>query len=1443
MSTTIEQLELEIQSNSTSAVGGIDALSESLRRLKAATAPVSKGGVGLGALSNSLKKFSQSVSGLTGLTLAREQVQGLVDALKPLESVQKSGFNSLASGLDKLVKIAPQIDTVTESLKKTDLDSFADQCNRVATAITPLATQMEKVAAGFSAFPAKIQRLLKGNTNLAASNTVLGKSYVNLAAKISAAYIGLKSITSVIAGWITASNSYIENLNLFNVSMGQYAEEARNYAEQVGEVMGINPGEWMRNQGVFMTITEGFGVASDRAYTMSKNLTQLTYDLASFFNISTSDAFQKLESGISGELEPLRRLGYDLSVARLQQEAYNLGIEKSVTAMTQAEKAELRYYAIMTQVTNAQGDMARTLEAPANQLRILQAQVEQATRALGNLFLPILKAILPYAIALAKAIRMVAEIIAGFFGVSIPEFDMGTDAIGGVASGAGEAADGLGDASKKAKELKNALLGIDELNVISPPEDSSGGAGGAGGIGGGGGLGFELPTYDFIADAVNEQVDKIMAKIQPFLDWVRENIDEILAGVLAIGAAFLAWRIAKGVQDFLRWLSTMKGFNITGSIAFKIAGLGLFLDAWNTMKEAIQDIMANGPNFTNVTKLISGFAEALGAAFLLFGNIKMAGAMLVISGLTGIVSAISDMVNNGVNWDNALFLVKNLGLFLSGLGMLTGNTKLAGIGLIISGATLIVDNLKGFLEAIRTGDWSNVNMVEVAAGALMLVGGFILTLKKLDALKDSANAGQAAKQALETVTDTTSKIDTTVSTGLSPKLTSLAKNLGLGLVVIAEVTAAALLIVGAIALLGMELEQVGIAWEPVIANGETVAIAIGLGAAILGAVGLAAYALGTGGATIALNIGIGTAILLELGVAAGLFIVEIWAIGKGLDEIGQAWQPVLDNGEAIATAIGIGTGLLVGIGVVTAALGVATVASAGLLPLAIGLGTALLVELAAAFILFVESLVAVADELNYRLDPPLMALNEKLPGLSSNMSDFVDFMTEFAGQVVRYTEVSAIAGLSATIDTIIGWFTQDPIEKLASDVENISEQTSNLNDKLAIAVPELQTAADLLQEYKDLLTQIENLCDSNVELSTGMFVNMKEVGQSLVTGFVDGIQSKSGDFKNAARDLVEGFKTQLTSSAETCRSTMTAWASNVKNWFTQSSYGAINRTTFQNYAKDVVSGFASGITSSYNSSKSSVTTWASNVKNWFTQSSYGAINRTTFQNYAKDVVSGFASGITSSYNSSKSSVTTWASNVKQWFSDIASRSAFYEIARDVVNGFNSGINDLYYTSRRYMREWANDAIAAFKSELDSNSPSKVFERIGGDTVLGYNNGITTLGKTTKGVVDSWANSFTSVSPVMRFAVDTSALKYYTSDSFAKSVSADVTSNRNLSVTGFEECMKEFYKEYVEPTLSQMADDMRRQADKNEQTIVQIGNRTVTDAVTTQRKANGYVFVK
>lgn len=1446
MSTTIEQLELEIQSSATSAVSGIDALASSLGRLKSAV----KGGVGLTAVAKQLTTLNTALNGVSGANAdnLNKLAQGLqtlssignlklsssvatqitnignavksltgtdfsvlrdlASALTSLTRVGKVNLNSFISQLQRLPQVLQALNSVSigglsskirklvsaftplthmgknnltsfitqlkklpeavAALQSVNIGALASQIQQLADAFAPLATQMQSIANGFSALPTRLQRLIQQTNNLSAANSKASMSYANLAAKIGIAVVTMKRIASVIAGWITKSNEYVESLNLFTVSLGEYAAEAQKYAENVAEVVGIDPAEWLRNQGIFMTLATGFGVVNDRAYTMSKNLTQLGYDLSSFFNISYEDAFQKLQSGISGELEPLRRLGYDLSVARLQQEALNLGITKSVNAMTQAEKAELRYYAIMTQVTTAQGDMARTLEAPANQLRILQAQVNQAARALGNIFIPILNAVLPYAIALAKAIRLVADAIARLFGFALPEIDY--SGLSTAAGGAGDLADNLGDAGKKAKEVKNALLGIDELNIISPQDDSSSGS--DSGIGGGGGLGFELPTYNFIGDAVNEKVDEIMAKIKPFFDWVRENIDEILAGVVAIGAAFLAWKIAKGVQDFLRWLSTMKGFNTVGSIGFKIAGIGLFLDAWNTMKEAIQDIMANGANFTNVTKLLSGFAEALGAAFLLFGNIKMAGAMLVISGLTGIVSAISDMTNNGVNWENAMSLTKNLGLFLSGIGLASQNYKLGGIGLIISGVSLILENLKALINGFTTGDFSNVEWIEVAAGALMLVGGLIIAFKKIkDTVDGSADLG-GAKTAIDTVKTTTEGVSGSVGQ-LSTKLTSLVKNLALGIVIVAEVAAAALLITGAIILLGMELEQVGIAWQPVIDNGGTVAAAMGIGVGILAAIGVVTALLGSVGTPLIVNIALGTAILAELGIATGLFIAEIWAIGKGLDEIGKAWKPVLDNGDTIAKGIGLGTGLLVGIGVVTAALGAATVASTGSLPLAIGLGTALLVELTAALILFIESLVAVADELGDKLSPALNDLNDKLPDLTTDMSDFVDFMCDFAGEVVRYSGASTIAGLSATIDTITGWFTQDPIEKMSNDVENVSTQASDLNDKLNVAIPELETAVDLLNEYVDFIDKLGAVAGSGgtVNLSEGLKANLNNVGQNIVTGFNDGVKSK---------------------------------------------YSLV-QTTMTNWGKDALK--------------------------WFNDSSYGGVNKEKFSTYANDIVNGFKDKISSSYSNSKSSITTWATNIKKYFTDIVSYSTFYDIAKDVIKGFNNGINDYYNTTLPYMRKWAREAEAAFKSELDSNSPSKVFERIGNDTVIGYNMGIASLGKTTKGVVSSWADSFTSVSPVMSFAVDTSALKYYSSDSFAKDISADVTSNRSYSITGFKEGMEEFYREYIEPTMAQMAEDMRRQADKKEQTIVQIGNRTVSDAVTTQQRANGYVFAK
>ena len=1353
----------------------------SLGRLADALTPLSTiGKSNLNSFISQLQRLPQAVQGLNGVSMSElnGKLTELVSALSPLSNMGKNNLTSFITQLNKIPKLM-------ENLKNVDMRTLYNQIQSLTRVFTPLATQMEKISAGFAAFPARIQKLITSTNNLSKSNDKASTSYVNLAAKISVAIVAMKRIGAAVANMIYDATEWEGITQRFGRAFGSEAEEAYSWIKRLNSELSINTQQFMQYSSIFGTMLKGFGVVEKDAAKMAMGYTELVYDIwAGYNDIYTSfeDAAVAVRSAIAGEVEPIRKAGFTIVDSQLKVTAANYGIAYSSQSASEELKSYLRYLTLVGQA-DAQGligTYAREMTTAEGLMRTLRQQLISLGQAFGSVFLPILAKVLPYVQAFISLLTDAIVAVATLFGVTIQPVTFSSGLSAG-ASAAEDLSDSIGDAGKKAKELKNALLGIDELNIISPPEDTSGsGAGGIGGAGGGGLLDVDKLWDESIFDSVNQQVAEL-----------KEKLKELIPIVTAIGACFAAWKVAKGLIKALEWLSTMKGFNISGSVGFKITGLALFLDAWNTMKEAIQDIMKNGANFTNVTKLLSGFAEGVGAAFLLLGQVKYGGVALIVSGIAGVVSDISDMVKTGVNWENATSLTKNLGLFLSGVGLVFSNFKLTGIGLTISGVSLILQNLKALLTGFTTGDFDNVNWIEVASGALMLVGGLVLAFKKIEAVKDTLNATKAV-EALTTVSDTTSTLSTTVSTKLSPNLTSLAKNLGLGIVIVAEVAAAALLITGAIILLGEGLAQVGESWQPVIDNGGTVAAAMGIGVGILAAIGVVTALLGSVGTPLIVNIALGTAILAELGVATGLFLVEIWAIGKGLDEIGQAWQPVLDNGETIATAIGLGTALLVGIGVVTAALGVATVASAGLLPLAIGLGTALLVELAAAFIVFTESLVAVANDLGDNLAPALDRLNDKLPSLSTNMSEFVDFMTEFAGQVVRYTEVSAIAGLSATIDTIIGWFTQDPIDKLADDVEDIYEQTTTLNEKLRVAVPELQTAITLLKQYKGFLTEMETLCNTNVELSTGMFVNMKEVGQKLVTGFVDGIKSKSSDFSNAAKTLVDGFKNSLNTNAATCKSSFISWASNLKNWFTSASFGAINRTTFGNYAKDVISGFNNGITSNYATAKSGMVSFANTVKNSFT--------------------------------------------------GIVSYSVFYDIAKDVISGFNNGINDFYDTTRPYMRRWANDAAAAYKAALDSNSPSKRFMRIGEDTVLGYNLGISNLGGTTKGVVDDWANSFTSVSPTMSFAVDTSALKYYNSDSFAQSVSAEIASNGNYAVEN--SFSADGLKEAVLMALveSGLVEDVRRQADKEERTIVQIGNRTVTDTVAAQQRANGYRFV-
>lgn len=791
----MQGIEFQIVNDSAAASAGVEVLAKKLTELKTSisgsTTALSKVAAGIsqiknavnnmntGDFANKINRISSSLGNLKDQTdslkisasignqLAAinqaitnlpdtpgEKLRNLASGLQPLSELGRSNMTSFINQLKKLPE-------VIQELEKADIDKFTQQMKDLASAMKPFADEMNKVSFGFSAFPSRIQRLITSTEqyNGTVRRATTSTNAWNSALKAISFVTIYRAIAKFLGNAIGKSSEYIETLNLFTVSLGQYAEEAYNYAQKVSEVMGIDPAEWMQNLSVLNTIISGFGVAGDKAAFMSKNLTQLTYDLQSSYGealgTTTAQMAQKVQSAIAGELEPLRRLGYDLSVARLQEEALSLGITKRVSAMNQAEKSQLRYYAMMTQVTELQGDMGRTLEQPANMLRILRAQLEQAARAIGNLFIPVLTKVLPIAIALASALRQIIGAIAELFGVTIQDPEWGSS-FGNAASGSGAIADNMDSAAGSAKELKRYLAGFDELNVL--PDQNQGGSGSGAGVGGGD-LGLDLPGYDFLKNAVTTQIDEWKKKLEPLVSFVKDNLKEILGLIATIGIALLAWKLS---NDFLNGIMALKTLGKNGlSIPLTISA-GVILTAasfsieFRAIKDAIEDKL-NSFNFGEI--ILSGLGGTVGAGVigkgigqLIFKAFKgsavakaitagggtistgLIGAAIggIVAGIPMFVTGVYDAIMNGLNTLNGLLIPAGSTLAATGIGAIIGTAigSVGGpvgaaigalVGLVIGALTdlgiLIYqkwDEICAFFAPVA--EWFNINVVQPISG-------------------------------------------------------------------------------------------------------------------------------------------------------------------------------------------------------------------------------------------------------------------------------------------------------------------------------------------------------------------------------------------------------------------------------------------------------------------------------------------------------------------------------------------------------------------------------------------------------------------------------------------------------------------------------------------------------------------------------------------------------
>lgn len=1513
MPTTIEQLELEVQSSSTSAVAGIDALSASLSKLKNAV----RGGVGLTSVANQVRnldtalksmdssgadkidKLASSLEKLKGLGSLKisssigNQLQNIgsaaasltgVDfsameklgtALQPLNNLNASGLKSTINALNKLPKLADTLDNM-------DMTKFTSQIQQLSTALAPLTNQLNAVTAAFNRLPTNIQRAITVTNRISQENNKAANSYMNLYAKIKMAMGVVRTGARVIASWITQSNQYIEDLNLFTASMGKYAEEAQNYAEAVSEALGIDPGEFMRSQGVFNTIISGFGVASDKAYLMSKNLTQLGYDIASFFNISFEDAMQKLQSGISGELEPLRRLGYDLSVARLQEEALALGIEKKVSAMTQAEKSQLRYYAIMTQVTTVQGDMARTLNAPANQLRVLQAQVTQCARALGNIFIPALNAVLPYAIALAKIVRMLANSIASLFGFKLPEVDYsgisaGASAVGDLADNAGNASDGLGKAGKAAKKLKNALLGIDELNVLSKDDSSSGSGSGSGAGIGGGDLGIDLPTYDFLGDAITSKVDEIVQMIKDAM-----------------------WEITAVISGFLLAIGTIlvvTGANIPlglGLMAVGAVGLAATVMAnWNGMSERLAKVL------TLVTGVLGGFLLAIGA-FLVFSGVNVplgAGLMVAGAAALGTAAVINWKFLNG-DLSNALSIltaiVSGALLAMGALFAFTGVDVPLGIALMAAGAVGMVTAIGLNWDSMSDPLRRTIGMLETIVGGALLTFGAILALTGVNVPLGVAMIAAGA---------------VSVASAVALNWNSLTGDVQESVLSIVAIVSGALIGVGAIlALTG---------------------VATGLGIAMIaaGAVGLAAT-VGLNWNSMPDNIRKVTTKILLIAGAASI------AIGMILAFTGVATP--LGVGLILAGAAALGTAVALNWDTLTNKLkGVTTkiLAIAGAAALAIGIilcFTGVGIPLGVGLILSGAAALGTAVAINWE------TIKEKIKGVFTKIKSMAGSLGKLAiGLMLCLTGVGIPLGLALIADGVKDFATGKPVSwgSMVSGIKealgNISDEWNKFKKKVKNSKP-VQFLAEVKNNASEWWDNVKgwwsDKTKDGLSLETG--VKLVKDGWSSVKNWIGNISAvkqgvgllKSGwsTVKNwigniptvdqAVALAKSGWQTvkdwignipgvsQAVSLAKSGWNSVREWVGNIPVVSQGISLLKSGWTTVKNWVGNIptlsqainliksgwqtVKGWIGNIPtlsqaiSLIKSGWTTVKNWIGNIPVLSQGISLLKSGWTTIKNWIGSHTVGVGISLWKNGWSSISSFvgTSVSVGISLFKSGWTSIKKFFGLVNGGIVGANGGVK--MFASGGIITPNMWKAMPKYAGGTNRAHGSMFVAGESGAELVGHVNGTTEvlnrfqLASVMHSSIVSGMAQFSgywqsmsrdivtcangiinavvvSTAGINENLVLASANGYDPYNSLAQTVYEDSKKSYDgaYSDDSWSRNMREFYHEYVEPTLKEIATDTKRQADKKEQTIVKVGNRTINDAVTTQKEANGFSFTE
>jgi len=450
----------------------------------------------------------------------------------------------------------------------------------------------------------------------------------------------LKNVVTTMGNMVKQSASYLENMNLLDVAFNNNTKEADKFVNKLSEMYGLDESWGYRTVGIFKQLANAMGISAEAGDKLATTLTQLSIDTASLYNIETSDAVSIFSSALAGQTKPARRLGADITQTTLQKTLDTAGIKEYVANLSYAEKRLVIVASLLQQLQQANNDWGRTIESVANQTRIMNEQWNRLTRAVGNVFLPIVKQLLPYLNAILMVFTEIINAIAILVGYNEDDFDY----YKGAAEDVTDLELGLEGANSSAKKLNNTLRSFDRLNNITAN------AAGGSALGAGSGISpdimklfnSEVDKYNSTLDNIQMKATKIRDSIMEWLGFTKQidkktgdisfKFDHITGGTV-LGALVIGGAIYKGVKSIYTIFSKLNlGKSTkeaaTGFTKLKSSVSGLLVGGASllVLNKSMKDMAQNGKTLTNV---LGSLAGALGTV----GGLAYTGYQ--IGGLTG----------------------------------------------------------------------------------------------------------------------------------------------------------------------------------------------------------------------------------------------------------------------------------------------------------------------------------------------------------------------------------------------------------------------------------------------------------------------------------------------------------------------------------------------------------------------------------------------------------------------------------------------------------------------------------------------------------------------------------------------------------------------------------------------------------------------------------------